>query len=126
MYYIFQNEDGFGFKCDNIHEIIETDVLISDEMYQQFFDTQCCGKSFRIKDIAGTTFDEIFEEYVPEYIETKEEAMIRLKNRLLETDRMIVECYEYTLLGMDTPYNIMELHKERQIIRNEIESLQSE
>ena len=63
MYYIFQNNDDFGFKCDEIHEITESDILISDEIYQQFFDVQCSGTSLRIKNINGTSFEEIFEEY---------------------------------------------------------------
>lgn len=126
MYYIFQDGDNFGFKCDDIHEITEADVLISDEIYQHFFDVQCRGKSLRIKDIHGTTFEEIFEEYVPEYIETTEEKLIRLKARLLETDHMVVECYEHSLLGKEMPYDIVALHEERQAIKIEIETLQSE
>ena len=126
MYYIFQNGDDFGFKCDEIHEITEFDILISNEIYQQFFDTQCCGKSLRIKDINGTTFEEIFEEYMPEYVETTEDKLIRLKARLLETDHMVVECYEHSMLGKEMPYDIVALHEERQEIKHEIESLQSE
>lgn len=126
MYYIFQNGDDFGFKSDEVHEIVDTDVLISDEIYQQFFDTQCCGKSLRIKDINGTTFEEIFEEYVPEHVETTEEKIIRLNNRLFETDHMVVECYEHNMLGLEMPYDIVALHEERQAIKIEIENLQSE
>ena len=124
MYYIFQNGDDFGFKCDEIHEIAETDIPISDDVYQQFFDLQCDGKSLRIKDVNGTTFDEIFEEYTPEIVETTEEKIIRLKNRLLETDHMVVECYEHSLLGLEMPYDIAALHTERQAIKDEIETLQ--
>lgn len=125
MYYIFQSGDNFGFKCNEIHEISETDVPIGDDVYQQFFDLQCNGKSLRIKDINGTTFDEIFEEYTPEIVETTEEKIIRLKNRLLETDHMVVECYEYSLLGLEMPYDITALHTERQTIKDEIETLQA-
>lgn len=124
MYYIFQDGEEFGFKCDEIHEIAETDIPISTEIYQQFFDTQCCGVSLRIKDINGTTFEEIFEEYVPEIVETTEEKIIRLKARLLETDHMVVECYEHDLLGKEMPYDIVALHEERQSIKDEIEALQ--
>lgn len=124
MYYIFQNGDDFGFKCDEIHEIAETDIPIGDDVYQQFFDLQCNGKSLRIKNINGTTFDEIFEEYTPEIVETTEEKIIRLKNRLLETDHMVVECYEHSLLGLEMPYDIAALHTERQAIKDEIETLQ--
>lgn len=124
MYYIFQNGDDFGFKCDEIHEIAETDIPIGDDVYQQFFNLQCDGKSLRIKDINGTTFDEIFEEYTPEIMETIEEKILRLKNRLLETDHMVVECYEHSLLGLEMPYDIAALHTERQAIKDEIETLQ--
>ena len=63
MYYIFQNGDDFGFKCDEIHKITEFDILISDEIYQQFFDAQSSGQMLRVKNINGKTFTEIFEEY---------------------------------------------------------------
>jgi hypothetical protein len=39
---------------------------------------------------------------------------------------MVVECYEHSMLGLEMPYNIVELHKERQAIKTEIENLQSE
>ena len=126
MYYIFQNGDDFGFKCDEIHEITESDVLISDEFYQQFFDVQSSGKLLRVKNINGTTFEEIFEEYTLEYEETTEDKFLRLNNRLTEIDHMVAECYECSLLGLDLPYNVAVLHEERKAIKTEIESLQSE
>lgn len=126
MYYIFQNGDDFGFKCDEIHTITETDVLISDEIYQEFFEVQSNGKSLRIRNIDGTTFEEIFEEYVPTIEETNAEKIIKLQNKLLETDHMIVECYECNLLGLEMPYDITSIHKERQVIKAEIENLQLE
>lgn len=126
MYYIFQNDDGFGFKCDEIHEITESDVLISDEIYQHFFDEQSGGKSLKIKDIYGTAFEEIFEEYAIEYKEIIEEKLLRLNNRLTEMDHMVAECYECSLLGLDLPYDVVALHEERQTIKSEIEALKSE
>lgn len=131
MYYIFQNGDDFGFKCDEIHKITESDILISDEIYRQFFDVQCgneeyCGKSLRIKNINGTTFEEIFEEYCPEHEEMAEDKIFRLEARLTELDHMVAECYECSLLQLDLPYNVQDIHEERQAIKVEIESLQSE
>jgi hypothetical protein len=58
--------------------------------------------------------------------ETTEEKVIRLKSRLSETDHMVVECYEYSMLGLEMPYDIVALHEERQAIKTEIENLQSE
>lgn len=126
MYYIFQNGDYFGFKCNEIHEITESDVLISDEIYQQFFDLQSSGKSFRVKNINGTTFEDMFEEYVLEYEETTADKLLRLNNRLTEIGHMVTECYECNLLGLDLPYDVAALHEERQTIKTQIETLQKE
>jgi hypothetical protein len=65
MYYITIYEDSFGFKVPDIHMITSEDKYISDEIYHRFFEEQAQGKSFRLKDINGTTFEEIFEEYWP-------------------------------------------------------------
>lgn len=92
MYYIFQNDNEFGFKCDDIHTITASDVLISDEIYQQFFSLQCMGKLFRLKDINGTTFEEIFEEYQP-VNETLNEQQIsetdELRQRITQLETMV-------------------------------------
>lgn len=63
MYYITICKNGFGFKVPDIHIITDEDRYISDEIYSRFFEEQAKGKSFRIKDINGLTFEEIFEEY---------------------------------------------------------------
>ena len=49
-----------------------------------------------------------------------------LKNRLTETDYMVIKCYEYQLASMELPYNISELHANRQTIRDSINSLEEE
>lgn len=94
MYYIYQNGDDFGFKCDEIHEITEFDVPISAEIYHQFFSVQCGdvdrpGKCLRIKDINGTTFEEIFEEYIPEPVEPEPSELDLLKARVEELERIV-------------------------------------
>lgn len=72
MKYIFVNEDGFGFKDPEINEILERDVQISDEIYNTFFNLQSDGKQFKIKEINGVTFWDIFEEVIPEPVEQGE------------------------------------------------------
>lgn len=70
MKYLFLDlDEGFGFKTDEVHEILETDIPISDEIYNRFFELQSQGKKFRIKNINGSTFEEIFEEVIPETID---------------------------------------------------------
>jgi hypothetical protein len=63
--------------------------LISDEIYQQFFDAQCNGKSLRIKDINGETFEEIFEEYTLPYEEPEPSEVDLLKQEIEELKKQI-------------------------------------
>jgi hypothetical protein len=65
MYIFIDENNNIGFKTKDVHEITENDVLISDEIYSKYFEYQKQGKQFKIKDIKGNTFDEIFEEVTP-------------------------------------------------------------
>ena len=47
-----------------------------------------------------------------------------LKKQLSETDYQIIKCYEYSLAGMELPYDITTLHEERQAIRDEINAIE--
>lgn len=48
-----------------------------------------------------------------------------LKMQLEATDYKIIKCSEYQLLGEELPYNIAELHNERQALRNRINELEA-
>lgn len=65
MKYLFADERGFGFKVEGIHEISEMDTPISDEIHNRFMELQSQGKQFKVRNIQGTTFEEIFEEVIP-------------------------------------------------------------
>ena len=62
--------------------------------------------------------------YIPHPEKTKEEKIQELKNQLAATDYKIIKCSECQLLGMELPYDIAELHAERQEIRDEINELE--
>lgn len=65
MKYIFySSNENFGFKEDSINEISSTDVRISDELYNKFFQMQSQGKQYRLKDVNSSTFEDMFEEYI--------------------------------------------------------------
>ena len=51
---------------------------------------------------------------------TKIETVEELKSKLHDTDYMIIKSYEYALAGLPLPYNIEELHAQRQNIRDQI------
>ena len=48
-----------------------------------------------------------------------------LKSQLSNTDYKIIKCYEYNLAGLELPYDIEELHSERQDLRDQINELET-
>lgn len=79
------------FKDDSINIITDADVLISDEIYVMFFEQQSLGKQFKVKNIKGTTFEEIFEEYQPEYEypDTQQSELDMLKQRIADLESLV-------------------------------------
>jgi hypothetical protein len=49
-----------------------------------------------------------------------------LKKELSSTDYKIIKCYEYSLIGMELPYDVKNLHFERESIREQIRELEEE
>lgn len=47
-----------------------------------------------------------------------------LQSQLSETDYQIIKCYEYSLVGLELPYDIQALHAEREAIREQIRELE--
>lgn len=66
-------------------------------------------------------------EYEPIEIEqTLEEKIAVLKAQLAATDYKVIKCSECQLLGMEMPYDVAELHAERQAIRDQINQLEED
>ena len=53
------------------------------------------------------------------------EAIEKLKKQLAETDYKVIKCNEASLIGEELPYDMKEVHKERQEIRDEINRLEA-
>ena len=49
-----------------------------------------------------------------------------LKKQIESTDYQIIKAYEYSLVGLETDYDIAALHRSRQAIRDQINTLQAE
>lgn len=47
-----------------------------------------------------------------------------LENQLSDSDYKIIKCYEYSLMGLELPYNIETLHNEREALREEIRKIE--
>lgn len=72
--------------------------------------------------LEGRTFSNYTE--AKNYIENGE--IDYLKEKLAETDYRIIKCYEYQLSELVLPYDIQELHTERQTMRDRINQLEGE
>jgi hypothetical protein len=46
------------------------------------------------------------------------------ENKLTETDYKVIKCYEYSLIGLELPYDMEEVHAEREAIREKIRELE--
>lgn len=49
-----------------------------------------------------------------------------LKEQLNASDYKVIKCAEYSLAQLEAPYDIAEVHAERQKLRDEINALESE
>ena len=49
-----------------------------------------------------------------------------LKSELQESDYKVIKCAEAICLNVELPYNMTELHNERQALRDNINELESE
>ena len=50
----------------------------------------------------------------------------RIKSELQESDYKVIKCAEAMCLNAEMPYDMTELHKERQALRDKINDLESE
>lgn len=74
-------------------EILDTDIKITDEEYNTFFEMQSQGKQFKLKkNPTGNSLFDYIEEYIPEPIEVKLE--LDAEDHLLDLE------YRVSLLEM--------------------------
>lgn len=62
--------------------------------------------------------------YIPFRTETTRDKIASLKSKLSATDYKVIKCAECQLLGEEMPYDVTELHEERQAIRDQINELE--
>ncbi|MGJ0908840.1 hypothetical protein CF065_18920 [Clostridium sporogenes] len=106
MKYICLENDSFGFKDSKINRILETDIEISEGIYNKFFEEQAEGKQFKIKNLDGKTFDEIFEEVIPEPVEPGEVEPSPIE-KLQQENEELKKQIESTQQGMAEIMNLI-------------------
>lgn len=60
----------------------------------------------------------------PTEYEQMQERIVRLKQALADSDYKVIKCAEAQMAGVELPYNITELHTERQELRDMINELE--
>lgn len=95
--YVYKVDDNnnVGFKDSSINEITENDIEISDDNYIKFQFEQQLGKQFKLKDINGKEFDDIFEE-IP--LERKEIPKTEREIQLMEMNEQILNLQQMVVM----------------------------
>jgi len=97
MQYLRISDDGFGFLDDRVHLILESDIQITPEEYEKFFEMQSAGESFRLRekmDSSSSLFDFI-ETFEPKQDEKEltigdlKSELNMLQEKLLELEQKI-------------------------------------
>lgn len=63
--------------------------------------------------------------YEPTEVDTRSIEISTLKAQLTASDYKVIKCFEYSMVGLDAPYDVNELHAERQSIRDRINELEA-
>ena len=98
---------------------------IFDGIYPPEAAIWCNSHKAYIEKIADNKY-EIKEVPAPTPEEEKQVRITELKGQLNSTDYKIIKCSECSLAGMELPYDIAELHAQRQALRDEINELEAE
>jgi hypothetical protein len=72
------------------------------------------------------TEEELAERERQQKISSIRNQIAALKAQLSATDYQIIKAYEYSLVGLETDYDIESLHAERQSIREQINELEEQ
>lgn len=76
-FFLRKENNSFAFIVEGIHDIKESDISITNEDYNEFFELQSQGKQFRAKETPkGDKLFDYIEEYIPEIIQEVQEPGI--------------------------------------------------
>lgn len=101
-YYLRIEGDSFGFVTTENHEILETDIKITSEDYEEFFNLQTNGVEFKLRQepIGNTLFDYIEEYDSTQNISFTPNKLEMLEEQLLQQSEYMVDM-EYRLTNLE-------------------------
>lgn len=68
----------------------------------------------------------INDEKIQQKIYEAKNEIDSIKKQLFDTDYQVIKCAEYSQAGLEAPYDVEELHKTRQALRDKINELENE
>ena len=115
-------------KSEFIHTVPHIALCVAPD-HSYYLVEQPCGYGEEVSSIPE--FENVIKndidgivEYVSCLSNNKiEHEIIKADNALRESDFKIIKSYEYSLVGKEVPYNIVELHEQRQPLREKIDTL---
>lgn len=98
MRYLRIDNGVFGFVTDEVHEILEADVPITDDEYNEFFKNQSAGKQYKLKAVldVGLGIFGYVEEFKPEPVQIPKTEIELLQEELLNNKLAMAELIEQT------------------------------
>lgn len=107
-------DDPEKLKC---YQYIDDHFVFDAEKWAAIEDSR--KEAERIKEEAFKTSEEEMQ------ILEAQQQISNLKEMLTASDYQIIKCYEYALNNLELPYDVVELHAERQALRDQINELEA-
>jgi hypothetical protein len=101
----------------------ETDMVVEVDSVE--YDELSNNLDFMFVNGDEVFLDEVLKEKTLKAIASRDKIQ-ELKLELTQDDYKVIKCYEAQLVGKPMPYNISDLVKKREAIRNEINALEKE
>lgn len=91
-YYLRIEDNDYGFIVDGIYDILSTDIEITNEDYNKFFELQSQGKQFRLKKIpTGNRLFDLIEEYTQEQLPVQPSELELLQEEMLNQSEFMLD-----------------------------------
>lgn len=120
-----------GYFTGNYAIVGDIDNSIEVESLPPYEYDSLKQQSCKLVDNSWVLDEEHYNQLVSEFEARKAEQqkqleIAQLQKQLDDTDYKIIKCQEYSLAGLELPYDIEQLHNERQALRDKINELQEQ
>ena len=123
---ILLDSDGYvsqWMEKDDVGRMSDNDIVIATP---EDIDFTTFRKEYQYYKVDNGALVKDKNRVIPEREKTTAEKIAELKAQLTATDYKVIKCSECQLVGQELPYDVAELHAERQAIRDQINQLEKE